>query len=433
MPYGLMNRIPYTLPDNIAPPGTRCIQITIPDDDQWENQLNSLIRAEFGRWLMWERDVGKNGTKVAGRWRIALKTWQHCDNTPSPVSDGMEIDEMAGLIEPYCDDQGNCRFHFRCDICGDWHDVALTSDLIANPDATGNQPAPGGGNSTYCKKLQANASVLIPTPVSTGDTIQITSYDGAGADGSGHWYCGDGNTFFIACTGTGAAADSGDPVNTAAHMSFIVRLGSAYYALLPYATPFTVPGGVVNVQPEIQINDSDLTNNAGDYDICVEVTNNQTPSWCHTWDFTTSPAGWSSYYDVAHSVDYAVWTPGSGWTRNPPAVGDHDESIAICSPVLTGLTISTIKVVMSNYSGDTAPQAYFDKATSVCVYSGSHIVIGSTAAVAGVINVLGLTSLLSDKFLVEYYGEGTLIVPSAAAIKSVTVTGTGVPPVSSNC
>jgi len=285
MPFGLMNRIPYTLPETIAPPGTRCIQITIPDDDEWENDLYSLIAAEFGRWLMWERDVGKNGTKVAARWRAALKTWKHCTNAPKVVTDGMEIDEMAGLIEPYCDDQGNCRFHFRCDICGDWHDVATASDTPAPGQPGPGQPQPpaGGGTQTYCTLMPASGGYLLPTHVNTGDVLTITSATGATNDKvESDWRCPDGNVFSPGQCNPGTVTDGSDQLPSSPHMSLIARVAGTYHPLYPGAA-LTIPGGVSDGRVEIQLNNGEAPIAQGAVTFCVKVTNNQAATWTHRW------------------------------------------------------------------------------------------------------------------------------------------------------
>jgi len=305
MPYGIMNRIPYKLPENTLPPGTRCIQITIPDDDQWETQLYSLVLAEFGRWLMWERDVGKNGTKVASRWRVALKTWKHCDNSPVPMGTFGEDDEnMPALYEPYCREDGTCGFHFRCDICGSWHDVA-TADQIGNPSSPSGgspQPAPGGGTISKCTTLRANSTLLLDAPVNTGDTVEIISASGSGNDGGEiQWRCPDGGTYIGGlCDDPAFSLDSGDPVPDKPHMSLILMINGTAYPFYTGASPWTpvvitVPSGVSNAYAEIQVNDSAISNNRGDYAICYKQTNNQSvgTGWTHTFDFRVDAGGWT--------------------------------------------------------------------------------------------------------------------------------------------
>jgi len=96
------------------------------------------------------------------------------------------------------------------------------------------------------------------------------------------------------------------------HMTFIVNLGGTFYGLAPYGTPFVVPGGISNVQPVIQVNDSALSDNAGDYDICVKVTNNSTASGCHHLDFRISPYG---FVDWSSAGGPTTWHAGVGWTH----------------------------------------------------------------------------------------------------------------------
>lgn len=299
----------WVLPDVVNPPESLCFTVRVPKNKfyiaAFRGALYNLTSARF-----WQDDPAHTALQVAAIWRDIFDEVAvgDCNGKQVPIGTFEEIDDMPGLFEPYCDSDGKCKFHFRCDVCGDWHDVATIDDLSSNASGAGNQPAPNGGTASYCRKLWANQTLLIPTPVSTGDTIQVTSFDGAGSDDGVGYFCGGGDVFFINCTGAGAGTNSGDPVPAVNHMTFIVNLAGTFYALEPYRTPFVVPGGVSNVQPVIQVNDSAIANNAGSYDICVEIKNNQTGTWTHTFDFTTSNGGFA--------VDTGTtghWTPGAGW------------------------------------------------------------------------------------------------------------------------
>jgi hypothetical protein len=297
MPYGLMNRIPYKLPANIAPPGTRCIQITIPDDDEWENDLFSLISAEFGRWLMWDRDVGKNGTKVAGRWRAALKTWKHCEKAKSAGS-GVELPGMSDLIDVSCGPDGKCRLGYRCEVCGDFHYV---QDANNPPSVTPPTPQPDpGGCATFDMIVHANAQYLSGVQVSTGDVITVTGLTGAWNDGGTlTWWCPTGFEFALGfCDGAIPAPVTGtDPLVASKHMILIAFDGTNYYDA---TAPFTINPGVTLQNLVFQANDSALGNNSGDVLGHVQVCKSMTPP---------APDGvyWSTNTNNA-PVTYPTWT-----------------------------------------------------------------------------------------------------------------------------
>jgi len=358
MPYGLMNRIPYTLPENKLPAGTRCIQITIPDDDEWENQLNSLIRAEFCRWLMWERDIGKNGTKVASRWRVALKTWKHCDGSPVPMGTLVDVESlMSELVQVICDSNGKCVLQYRCDTCSDWITVANLTDLQTNPSGDGNQPAPGGGVATYCKTVYANSSIILPVPVNAGDKIEVTLANGSWSGTPFQWRCIDGNIFFVTCTSSPGSISGSNPVPSAQTMSLIVQFSTGYYALYPGGS-LIVPGGVVNEQPTLLANKPTLTSGAGQIDVCLKVTNNKTAAWTHHFDFTLNDGGWIP--ETALCSDPAVWTPGIGWT------GVYGGGT--CAPTTMWLAFrknfsATITSIRAIYSMDVAGSGDLDDGT----------------------------------------------------------------------
>jgi hypothetical protein len=421
MPYGLMNRIPYTLPQNKLPVGKRCIQITIPDDDEWENQLYSLILAEFGRWLMWERDTGKNGTKIAAQWRHVLSTWVHCDNSPVSFTFG-EDEEMPALYEPYCRDDGTCGFHFRCDICGDWHDVATADQLgsSTSPGAGTPQPGPNGGAISVCKKLQANGTLLLAAQVSSGDTVEIVSASGSGNDGGeAFWRCPDGGIYIGGlCDDPAIYIPGGDPVNDKPHMSLILMVNGTAYPFYTGASPWTpvvitIPGGVSNAYAEIQVNDSDITNNKGDYAICYKQTNNQAGTWSHTFDFRLNQYGW-----VVQPTEGGAWVPGVGFQSSVVSAAPTTDQIVIDSPALPSGTYTAFSVLVNCaqlggnavlYNQTTSTN------TSLTQVSGDH-----TYAFTHVIN--------SGNVLAVEFDLNPYSVVGGYIIKSATLSGTGVDP-----
>lgn len=72
----MANRRPnFKIPDIINPPDRRCIQISVPDDEQHLQIFAGLIR-QLSDWQRWEREPTKSGTLVAQVWR---DVWQSID------------------------------------------------------------------------------------------------------------------------------------------------------------------------------------------------------------------------------------------------------------------------------------------------------------------------------------------------------------------
>lgn len=189
-------------------------------------------------------------------------------------------------------------------------DFSKCLPAVGQTGAGAPQPTPGGGTQNYCQELSANAKLLLPTVVNSGDTIHVVSQTGAGNDGDIiTWYCPDGSYFFAgACIPGTFDTDSDDPMPSENHMSLIALIDGTYYSL--EHGYITVPGGVTNAPVTIQVNDDNLVNNSGSYQVCVNVTNNAAASWSHTFDFALSTGGWVKAVDRVNPL----WVAGTGWT-----------------------------------------------------------------------------------------------------------------------
>src|SRR5260221_123311 len=321
-----MNRIPRTLPANKNPPVTRCIQITIPDDDEYERDLNSVIQRELATWLSWERDLGKNGTVVARLWKTALATWKHCSNEkPVPAQGLLPEEEMfrRGCIN------NKCYVEFEC-CPGEWIRLANESQLgqSGQPGGTVDQPKPGGPPVQYCYTLQANQILYMPVTVSSGDLITFDSGEGSGWDGvetdsfgAPIYRCYLGDVFFGGSCSGGRVFHSGDPISGNPHMAVILRIGSTDYSMGPGS--FIVPSGFTNAPFSLLVNDSSLANNMGNYYLCVSVKNNAVGTFSHLFDFTISPQGWDGSLTGG-----GIWYSGQGW-GNAVATGNNYIEITV--------------------------------------------------------------------------------------------------------
>ncbi len=306
------NTLTYVLPDVIEPAEYICVTLRIPNNKFHIMAFKGAIW-DLCNWWNWAKDDAHNGTKVAQVWRRVFRAMRFvdCNPSPAPIGVSVEFDPMDGLVQ-IVQDGNQCDFDYKCCVGDPWITVATKQDLINNPSGTGNQPQPGGGTAQYCKILYANALMVLPTPVNTGDTITLLSETGIGNDGGTlTWYCAGGDVFIIECTGGGSYLSGGDPVPTANHMSLIIKFSTGSYAFFP-GGPFTVPAGIVNEQPIIQVNDSNIFDNSGDYNLCIQVKNNKALSWCHHLDFTLNPYGFA---DDASAGGPAVWTGGVGWNH----------------------------------------------------------------------------------------------------------------------
>lgn len=169
------NRYPHRpLPSNASPTGTRCITLTIPDDDEWERDIYSQA-AELTKWYMWERDIGHNGKPIADIWRAALETWNRCIEN---MFDVRQNDEMPCVLEKTIDGE-TWEAWANLQLCppkirinrgkaqwfntatGLWENVPDSGD--EREDGTFDPPYPGGvvpvGQSAQCLSAENILSV----------------------------------------------------------------------------------------------------------------------------------------------------------------------------------------------------------------------------------------------------------------------------------
>lgn len=309
----------WMLPENIDAP-TRCYQIEIPDDPLYIAAFMGALW-ELQYWWNWQRDPDHKAIQVAKRLRPLLENIRYCDGTP--VNTGFAgaggDDEIMLRQNPEnpCELQNSVDGVTWCT----WADLSLCVQTD-QPGDNSRQPSPGGGEQCYTAKLMANGQWLLPTSVNTGDTLMLTKPGGAATGGTINWYCPNGNAFVagVCIPGTGGYA-SGDPVALAFHMAVVVKIAAVYYVITPDVL-FTVPAGVSNAQVVFQVNDSVLTDNAGDYSFEVCVKNNQASNWSHTFAFPATAANFGAQSYTPGSPPGSVYTLGTGWVSNKTDAGD---------------------------------------------------------------------------------------------------------------
>lgn len=229
-------------------------------------------------------------------------------------------------------------------------DASKCANFGTNPGTGTSQPKPGGGTSKNCYTLNANSILNLGTPVNTGDVITLdvsgSGWDGTESDFGPLWRCPDGEQFVAgACIGF-AHTSSGDPVPTANHMSTIISLNGTFYSIMP-GVPFAVPSGVTNITPFIQVNDSNIADNQGSYNVCVTITNNATPTWSQSFlngqgNGSSPHPMWSAYVYESATATYDsssdTWQGGA----SPTIPAENDKALGIKLTIPSGSTITRV-------------------------------------------------------------------------------------------
>lgn len=428
----------WVLPDVINPPDSICFTVRVPNNvyhiGAFRGALYNLTSARF-----WQDDPAHTALLVAKVWQDIYDqiTAVPCETPLVPSAGNLQEDYLLMLAEPYCDAQGKCRFHIRCDVCDPWIDVALVSDLIANPPGTGNQPAPGGGTSSFCGNVAAIDGRVFPVQVNSGDLITVSSATGHWNDGSLVEHCVNGDIFFIACTGSGAAPVGGaDVVPLAPHMSAVVRFSSGYFAIYPGGS-LVVPMGIVNEEPFIVANKPTLNSGSGSIDMCITVQNNQAATWSHFFDFTLSPQGFMTNYSTGNG---GVWVPGQGfkvtdvqdgigtWFRNLAA-----KRIGIANFEITS-AVMNFDYILGNFQtcpGNTAEAMVSTDGVTPRVFVNNDcavVVTGANQLKGGPGDFTGQNEIIMALVTDENAASPAGFV-GAATLKNLLITGKGSQPV----
>lgn len=306
----------WVLPEVVEPPDVLCVTIRVPNERFYKAAFWGAM-LDLASAYKWADDPAHTAKDVATVWRDIIDNlkFDTCPIEPA-VLHGMEVNFDVG-IRIDCD----CNVWVTC--CDGTEKQLLTAnqvkDLISQPAGGSPQPAPGGGCQQYHANMPANSIWLLPTEVSTGDTIEV-SPSGATNDPDQNllWYCPNGDQFFAgACVGYPVVVGGSDPLPSIAHMRLIARIGTTYYDVL--GSTFTVPSGHASDTVTFQVNDDNLSNDNGSLSFDVTVCNNATPGWTHTSDFKLSPDGWH-VNNLAN--DGGTWVPGVGWeTSTAPING----------------------------------------------------------------------------------------------------------------
>lgn len=413
----------YQLPAQVNPPRRVCVQIEVPDDPaHWSafwGALDTLCLA-----YRWADDPAHTAKAVAQVWRDVVENVLpgNCEQPGTAGADeGVETlirqnPDNPCLLESSIDGVHWCAFA----------DLSKCLPAPAQPGAGSEQPAPGGGCATYRAHLTAEGQWLLPTLVSSGDTIQLVNPIGATNDGGDlRWWCPDGIQFIgNVCVGA-IVLNAADPIPTAGHMSIIALIDGIFYPL--GTTIFTVPAGVSNARAVLQVNDSGLSNNKGSIDFGITVCNNQAGTWTHTSNYVIGQDGW---LPIATGVGPgAVYTPGVGFEDTEDNFGANNyRGVLIHRSISPATTFTSVTVHFSRTAG------------TVFASGDNHNITknGVTALVTAPIQTdppnpfawIGSTTGVTDLQLALYCGnDNTGTDPGGTlTVTSIVCTGTGTNP-----
>jgi len=391
----------WVLPTVIDPPERVCYVVQVPNERQHIAAFLGAI-ADLASWYSWKEDPAHTAKDVAKVWR----------------------DIFDALISRECsmiggDDvqfrQNGCKLEFSID-CVHWntlYDPTECIQQIAGQPGGGGTLGPGDCRE-YDVKLDGNGQWLLPVPVSTGDTVEVTAATGGWYDGATlTWRCPDGFVYILGACGGATTTESGDPINTAPHMSLLLKLLTTTPAYAEALTGiYTVPGGVVNKNLSFQANDDNLADNAGSISFHVKVCNNETPlAWCQTFDLTAAslPTGFH--------LDFGTHVTGTGIVS--AAVGGAQAIVAGLSFTATDLITAEVETCFS-----TTPTGGGAGSADAIRLSGSVLHwIDLGDVYSGCVNHTWAGALHADEIYMNPSGTGATIT-----ITTIKLTGTGTSP-----
>jgi len=409
-PEQLLSR--WTLPEVVHPPTYRKFVICVPNDRFYIAAFRGLLM-ELTYSKNWQRDTAHTAAEVTRVWQHALND-VICDDCQQTIISRDEMEYIMSVCE-------QLRFHngkLQGLCCGEWVDIDGQAD---SPPGGGTQPGdgtdqPGAGDClTYHAVMNANNRWYLPTVVNTGDVLTLSSANGAGNDGTvSPWRCPSGDTFFAgACIGGSGGPAGGDPESTANHMEIVCSVDGTFYRI--FDAPLTIPGGVTNGEVFFQVNDSDLTDNAGSYSFDVERCNNESP-------------GWTSVLDLEHneyvsfiSSDYGAWSFGTGWTAT---AGPSGSSLWVVRLDLNfdSTTLASASVLY-NAGGGAGPD------TNVSFNTDPGFVLyGSRNPVGNGTDLVTATGEIRGSVTGIWIGINSGTVNVAPVMRQLTLTGQGTKP-----
>jgi hypothetical protein len=297
----------YVLPEVIDPPRI-CTTVQVPNDIQHIGAFLGAIRGLASAYN-WADDTAHTAKDVALVWRDVF------DNIV-----------MGNCSEIFGDDvqfrQDGCKLQISVD-CVNWQTIFDASLCIvrgASQQGTAGELEPGACYETDVT-LSGNGQWISPVPVKDGYTVTISLADGGWAPGDGTWACPSGQVYTLGFCGLPNAAAGGGAPLPAAPLGRLVAVANAigYDA---YNQSFVIGGTAALVDLILQMNDSDISNNAGSVSFHVSICATAEIPWDHTYDFTVSDQGWAAF--IAGGVPLATYSAGNGW-RSILTVGNTQQ------------------------------------------------------------------------------------------------------------
>lgn len=350
----------FKIPDDPNPQKLICLSMMIPDDELWIANITAAIGL-LTLARSYQNSSVTPAREIAQVWRNLFETLVIGD---CPVADNTSVgyveDDMPFFREVCENDK--CYLEYQC-CPGEWVRLA-NADQLTLPTSLGEhqeQPAPGGGTAKYCVNMLATGKTPLPTTVNTGDVITLNSASGNANDGTEtNFRCPDGNIYYGgACSPGTGYLQAGDPI-AHNHMSVVFSISGTFYAFI--SGTFTVPAGISNGQVLLQVNDANLSDNSGSYDVCVTVTNNQATTWTHEFFVDTNASGWIVITPSAPcAIPFGQWSPGSGFESTLAQCTGPDNAyrtIAIrrlfSHRIITSLSVTNVFVAGSVVAGQTS-------------------------------------------------------------------------------
>ena len=381
----------------------------------------------------WQYDTTDELNKVQGQ-AFNLISLFNCVTAPTLTQvcgrlNGSEVtEEMPIRVD--CD----CNVFVTC--CDGTEKQILTADQVRAAFA----PQPGAGSELptpgkcvqYHANMPGNGRWLLPGPVSTGDTLDVTGITGVTYDaGNLDWHCPGGDVFFAGfCSGV-TFTNGANPMPSVPEMKLIASIGGTFYDVI--GGLFTVPSGVSNEPVTFQVNHADISGDGGALSFDVTVCNNQASSWSHTFNLLSNDGGFTNIDYPLHNPT-AAWSSGTGWEAIDCVhlFGSGVYTIlaiqkALAASTVTGFSMTYDSVLGANPSGDTTRVSLRNGSGDNFIIngapeSGTNITDSWTGSIAGVTEIL-----LFPIFAFADAG-GTCDSTPSITLKSITISGTGTDP-----
>jgi len=360
----------WPLPEIVHPERTVCFQINVPNEIHY---LAAFYGAIFllSKPYAWGDDAAHTALEVGAVWREIFDRLiaGNCIIPAKPGSAGADGDDFMIRQNP----DNPCLLESSLDGV-EWCVFADISKCVTSsqPGAGSPQPQPGGGCQTYQASIPGNGAWLVPTIVSTGDTISLTNLSGAWYGGSITWYCPDGSVFFAGvCTGA-QNFNGGSQIPASPIGRVIALIDGTYYDILP--GPFTIPGGITNKQVTLLMNTDTPSTASGNVNLDVTVCNNQAASWSSYFDFAISD------YSALMGANGFSFVPGTG--LNGIFSSGTQNSFVFFQFLATGVQINnmTIHYDCTGHGGGSQILAFYDNAgyfgTPTVPTTGTNLIFG---------------------------------------------------------